>query len=359
MRYLITGGCGFIGSHLADYLISSGHSVIALDDLSTGCYENVAQLEGHANFQLLIGDVIDNDLAGEAIRESDAIFHLASAVGVKLIMDHPIQTIERIFQGTDVVLKYASRYRKPVLITSTSEVYGKSNEVPFREDGDRLAGPTNKHRWAYACAKSLDEFLGLAHWKETRLPVVIVRLFNTVGPRQTGQYGMVIPRFVCAALQNEPITVYGDGSQTRCFAHVADIVEGLSALLPSRRVHGEVINLGSEEEITIVDLAERIRRLAHSESEIRYARFEDVYGDGFEEMQRRVPSIQKAYDIVGWRPRRSLDTILKDVIDHFRQELAIGSPSKDIYGKESEGGRAPVRTVVPRCDTSSGIPSSG
>lgn len=318
MRYLLTGGCGFVGSHLADYLTSNGHVVVALDDLSTGRYENVAHLEGHASFQLLIGSVTDGSLVNEVIRECDAVFHLASAVGVKLIMDHPIATIERIFQGTAVILEHASRYRKPVLITSTSEVYGKSMNIPFLEDGDRLAGPTNKHRWAYACAKSLDEFLALAHWKETRLPVVVIRLFNTVGPRQTGQYGMVIPRFVRAALRNEPITIHGDGSQTRCFAHVADVVEGLAALLPLRAAHGEVVNLGSEEEITITDLAERVKQLTDSGSEIRYLPYEEVYGKDFEDMQRRVPSIRKAYQIAGWKPRRNLDTILKDVINCFR-----------------------------------------
>lgn len=348
MRYLITGGCGFVGSHLADYLVSSGHSVIALDDLSTGCYENVAQLEGHAGFQLVIGNVIDADLTNDAIRQCDAVFHLASAVGVKLIMDHPIQTIERIFQGTDVVLKYASRYRKPVLITSTSEVYGKSTDVPFREDGDRLAGPTNKHRWAYACAKSLDEFLALAHWKETRLPVVIVRLFNTVGPRQTGQYGMVIPRFVSAALRGEPITIYGDGAQTRCFAHVADVVEGLAALLPMRRAHGEVINLGCDEEISIRDLAAQIKALAHSDSEVRHVSFEEVYGNGFEEMQRRVPSIGKAFEIAGWRPRRNLDTILRDVIDYSRHQLRPVSRHEGTAIRQLAQGRSLAQTTPNR-----------
>ena len=346
MRFLITGGCGFVGSHLADYLISSGHSVVAVDDLSTGRYENVAQLGGHGNFRLLIGNVIDSDLTKEVVRDCDAVFHLASAVGVRLIMDQTIQTIERIFQATDVVLKYASRYRKPVLITSTSEVYGKSSDVPFREEGDRLAGPTNKHRWAYACAKSLDEFLALAHWKETRLPVVVVRLFNTVGPRQTGQYGMVIPRFVCAALRNEPITVYGDGTQTRCFAHVADIVQGLATLLPSRSAHGEIVNLGSDEEISIADLASRVKQLTHSQSEIRRVPFQDVYDGGFEDMQRRVPSIEKAYCLMGWRPRRNLDTILKDVINYFRGGLPAEGRSEHGYYAEPGSRSTSVEKVV-------------
>ncbi len=324
MRYLITGGCGFIGSHLADHLIAGGHGVVALDDLSTGRYENVAHLEGHGQFELLIGSVTDPSLVNEVVRQCDAVFHLASAVGVKLIMDHPIQTIERIFQGTDVVLRHASRYRKPVLITSTSEVYGKSTDVPFREDGDRLSGPTNKHRWAYACAKSLDEFLALAHWKEARLPVVIARLFNTVGPRQTGQYGMVIPRFVEAALRDEPITIFGDGRQSRCFAHVADVVEGVVALLASRAARGQVVNLGSDEEVTVVELAERIRALTGSRSELRFVAYEQFYGDGFEDMQRRVPSIAKACELVGWKPRRSLDVVLRDVIEYLR---SAGDPA--------------------------------
>ena len=228
MKTLITGGAGFVGSHLADKLIKNGHEITVIDDLSTGQYSNVEHLEGRSDFRLIIDTVLNAPLMEELIKNSEQVFHMASAVGVKLIMDHPVKTIETIFRGTDVVLKYCSRYRKRVLVPSTSEVYGKGVSVPFKEDDDILKGSTSKHRWAYACAKELDEFLALAHWKETRLPVSVIRLFNTVGPRQTGQYGMVVPRFVKAALNNEPLTVYGSGEQSRCFGHVLDVVEGLA-----------------------------------------------------------------------------------------------------------------------------------
>jgi UDP-glucose 4-epimerase len=315
MHYLITGGCGFIGSHLADYLIAQGHQVIALDDFSTGKYANIQHLDGNPHFKLLVGSVLDADLVCEAVRGCDAIFHLASAVGVKLIMEQPLQTVQTIVQGAETVLRHANRYRKPVLLTSTSEVYGKTANVPFHEDGDRLEGPTHKQRWAYACAKALDEFLALAYWKENRLPVVVTRLFNTVGPRQTGQYGMVIPKFVEAALAGEPITVHGDGSQTRCFAHVADVVEGLTLLLQAPEAFGQVVNLGSTEEISILELARRVKDFTGSTSPVKHLAYEDAYGDGFEDMQRRVPSIQKAFDLVGWYPRRNLATILQDIVD--------------------------------------------
>jgi UDP-glucose 4-epimerase len=319
MRYLITGGCGFIGSHLAEHLVAAGHEVVVLDNLSTGSYENVAQLDGRADFQLLIGSVLDADLVAEAMRPCDAVFHLASAVGVRLIMERPVETIETIFKGTDVVLGIAARYRKRVLLTSTSEVYGKSANVPFQEDGDRLEGPTHKHRWAYACAKALDEFLALAHWKEARLPVIVTRLFNTVGPRQTGQYGMVIPNFVKAALSGEPISVHGDGQQSRCFAHVLDVVEAICALMSCQGALGQVINVGSQEEVSMLTLAQRVRELTGSESPIRMVPYEEVYGAGFEDMLRRTPSIQKIGNLIGWNPRRTLDVILTDVIHSMRK----------------------------------------
>jgi UDP-glucose 4-epimerase len=314
MKYLITGGCGFVGSHLADHLITSGHHVVLLDNLSTGCYENVAQLDGHPRCQLLIGSVLDADLVAEAVRACDGVFHLASAVGVKLIMDRPVETIETIVGGTECVLRVAGRYRKRVLLTSTSEVYGKSEDVPFREDGDRLEGPTDKHRWAYACAKALDEFLALAHWKQSRLPVIVTRLFNTVGPRQTGQYGMVIPRFVQRALAGEPILVFGDGTQTRCFAHVLDVVEALTALMHCPEASGQVVNVGSQEEVAILKLAETIKGMTGSAAEIRLVPYGEAYGEGFEDMARRVPSIEKIQHLIGWAPRRSLAVILRDVI---------------------------------------------
>jgi len=313
MRILITGGAGFIGSHLADKLIGEGHEITAIDNLSTGRYANVEHLEGHERFRLIIDTVLNERLMEELIRETDRVYHMASAVGVRLIMERPVQTIETIFRGTDVVLGFCSRYRKRVLIPSTSEVYGKGISVPFREEDDLLTGATDKHRWAYACAKTLDEFLALAHWKETRLPVAVVRLFNTVGPRQTGQYGMVVPRFVHAAKKNEVIEVHGDGSQSRCFGHVLDVVEGLTKLLEDPKCFGQVVNLGSDEEVTINRLAERAIEVTNSKSEIRYIPYEHVYGDGFEDMHRRVPSLEKARRLIGYQPTRSLNDIINDV----------------------------------------------
>lgn len=313
-HYLVTGGCGFIGSHLSESLLQAGHRVTVVDDLSTGVYSNVAELESHADFQLVIGTVLDAALMAELIKDTEAVFHLASAVGVRLIMEQPVRTIDTIFMGTDTVLKAANRYRRPVLLTSTSEVYGKSVDIPFDEDGDRLAGATNKHRWAYACAKALDEFMALAYYKETRLPVTIARLFNTVGPRQTGQYGMVIPGFVRQALAGEPITVYGDGQQSRCFAHVLDVVQALIGIMKSEDCRGQVLNVGAQEEITVLQLAETIRAQAGSQSEIKFVPYEEAFGEGFEEMQRRVPSIEKIKRLIGWTPVRSLDDIIADVV---------------------------------------------
>ena len=261
----------------------------------------------------------------ELIRETDRVFHMASAVGVKLIMERPVRTIETIFRGTDVVLGFCSRYRKRVLIPSTSEVYGKGASVPFREDDDLLTGATDKHRWAYACAKTLDEFLALAHWKETRLPVVVVRLFNTVGPRQTGQYGMVVPRFVQAALKDEPIQVHGDGTQSRCFGHVLDVVEGLSKLLDSKQCFGQVINLGNSEEVSIKQLADKAIELTGSSSGIQFIPYEEAYGEGFEDMRRRVPSLEKAKRLIGYQPTHSLTDIINDVAAEYRKELAAAA----------------------------------
>nr|HQU93265.1 GDP-mannose 4,6-dehydratase [Pyrinomonadaceae bacterium] len=312
MKILITGGAGFVGSHLADKFIAQGHEITVIDDLSTGRYANVEHLEGNPNFRLIIDTVLNAELMEELIRETDRVFHMASAVGVRLIMEQPVKTIETIFHGTDVVLRYCSRYRKRVLIPSTSEVYGKGASIPFREEDDLLTGATDKHRWAYACAKTLDEFLALAHWKETRLPVVVVRLFNTVGPRQTGQYGMVVPRFVHSAMKNEAITVFGDGTQQRCFGHVLDVVEGLSKLLESPQCFGQVINLGNDEEVSILGLAEKAIELTGSKSEIRYIPYEEAYGDGFEDMRRRVPGLDKAKKLIGYEPTRSLENIIND-----------------------------------------------
>ncbi|MEM7475703.1 MAG: GDP-mannose 4,6-dehydratase [Planctomycetota bacterium] len=318
MRYLITGGCGFIGSHLAEALLAAGHQVTLLDDLSTGKIANVQHLESNANLSLLIGSVTDRELVHEAVGASDAVFHLASAVGVKLIMEQPVETIDTIVSGTQIVLEQVNRYRKPVLLTSTSEVYGKSTSAPFKEDGDRLAGPTTKHRWAYACAKALDEFMAMAYWKSSKLPVVVVRLFNTVGPRQTGQYGMVVPNFVAKALRGEALVVHGDGAQSRCFCHVHDVVRGLVGLAKCEQARGQVVNLGSTEEISIRALAERILAKTNSASELQTASYESVYGEGFEDMQRRVPCIDKAKALIDWEPEKCLDDVIEDVIKQFQ-----------------------------------------
>ena len=321
MKILITGGAGFVGSHLADKLIGEGHEITVIDDLSTGRYQNIEHLEGSQNFRLIIDTVLNYSLMEELVRETDRVFHMASAVGVKLIMEHPVKTIETIFRGTDIVLGFCSRYRKRVLIPSTSEVYGKGYSIPFKEDDDLLTGSTDKHRWAYACAKTLDEFLALAHWKETRLPVVVVRLFNTVGPRQTGQYGMVVPNFVKAALRGEPLTVHGNGEQARCFGHVLDVVEGLTKAMETPECFGQVINLGNNEEVSIKGLAEKAIAMTDSQSKIRYIPYEEAYGEGFEDMQRRVPSLEKASRLIGYQPTRTLEQIINDVAEQFREEL--------------------------------------
>jgi UDP-glucose 4-epimerase len=320
MKILITGGAGFVGSHLADKLHKEGHDLTIIDDLSTGRYSNVGHLEGQERFRLIIDTVLNESLMEDLIRDADRVFHMASAVGVKLIMEHPVRTIETIFRGTDVVLGLCTRYRKRVLLPSTSEVYGKGTSVPFKEDDDILKGSTSKHRWAYACAKELDEFLALAHWKESRLPVVVVRLFNTVGPRQTGQYGMVVPRFVESALKNEPITVHGDGSQSRCFGHVSDVVDALARLLETPECFGQVINIGNDEETTIKTLAETAISMTGSSSTIRYIPYEEAYGEGFEDMQRRVPSLDKANRLIEYRPTKTLADIINDVASDLRQK---------------------------------------
>lgn len=325
MKILITGGAGFVGSHLADKLHGEGHEVTVIDDLSTGRYSNVAHLEGKKGFRLIIDTVLNERLMEELIRESDRVFHMASAVGVRLIMEQPVKTIETIFHGTDVVLKFCSRYRKRVLIPSTSEVYGKGTQVPFSEDDDILKGSTSKHRWAYACAKELDEFLALAHWKETKLPVVVIRLFNTVGPRQTGQYGMVVPNFIKSALTGQPIQIHGDGTQSRCFGHVLDVVEGLTKAIETPECFGQVINLGNGEEVTIKGLAERIIAATESKSELSYIPYEEAYGEGFEDMQRRVPNLEKAKRMIGYQPTRTLDNIISDVISEFRKKIQAES----------------------------------
>jgi UDP-glucose 4-epimerase len=324
MRYLITGGSGFIGSHLADFILAQepDAQVTLFDDLSTGRYQNIAHLENHPRVRLLIGTIMDEKLVDHLIRECDQIFHLASAVGVKLILEKPVQSIETIVKGTNAVLQFATRYRKPVLLTSTSEVYGKSTAIPFREDGDQVMGATDKQRWAYASAKALEEFLALAHFRETRLPVIVTRLFNTVGPRQTGQYGMVLPTFVRQALTNQAITVYGDGKQARCFCHVSDVVEALSKLSHTKTARGEVVNIGANDEITILQLAERVKRVLKSSSAVNLVPYNQAYTDGFEDMARRVPCLEKAERLIGYKPRRTLDDCINDAANVIRGELA-------------------------------------
>jgi UDP-glucose 4-epimerase len=321
MHSLITGGAGFIGSHLTERLLQAGHRVTLLDDLSTGRYENIAGLEKHPGLRFVKDTVLHSEVVEMLVRECDQVFHLASAVGVKLIMERPVQTIESIFQGTDAVLNVAARYRKRFLLTSTSEVYGKSEAIPFREDGDRLEGPTHKHRWAYAAAKALDEFLALAHWKESRLPVIVARLFNTVGPRQSGQYGMVLPNFVAAALAGREILVHGDGSQQRCFCHVKDVANALVGLMESPRAPGEVFNVGSTDEITIRELAELVVKRTESSSPIRLVPYQEAFGSGFEDMKRRVPCTKKIYSLIGWQPSFTLDQIVDAVIADKRNSL--------------------------------------
>jgi UDP-glucose 4-epimerase len=319
MRALITGGAGFIGSHLSEALLDRGSEVLVLDDLSTGSIDNIAHLKGRAGFEYFIDTVNNEPLLAELIDRSEVVFHLAAAVGVKLIVEQPVHTIETNVHGTEVVLKHANKKKKLVVIASTSEVYGKSNDVPFREDADLVMGPTPKHRWAYACSKAIDEFLALAYWKERKLPVIIVRFFNTVGPRQTGQYGMVIPNFVRQALAGEPITVFGDGTQSRAFTHVSDVVDALLKLVVEPRAIGQVINIGTTQEITIGDLAEHVRRLTRSCSPIKYVPYDEAYESGFEDMPRRVPDLGRIVSLIGYKPKHTLDDILVQVIEHVRR----------------------------------------
>jgi UDP-glucose 4-epimerase len=318
VKALITGGAGFIGSHLAERLLEDGHEVMVLDNLSTGSIDNITHLKGRSGFSYTIESVTNESLLAELIDGSDVVFHLAAAVGVKLIVEQPVHTIETNVHGTEVVLKHANKKKKLVFIASTSEVYGKSTDVPFREAADLVLGPSAKHRWAYACSKLIDEFLALAYWKEKKLPVIVVRLFNTVGPRQTGQYGMVVPTFVRQALAGQPITVFGDGTQQRSFTYVGDVVEALVRLAADNRAIGEVFNIGNMGEITIADLAARVKAMTGSCSPIHYIPYDQAYEEGFEDMPRRVPDISKIREFVGYEPKVQLDEILRTVIEHMR-----------------------------------------
>ena len=308
VKALITGGAGFIGSHLAERLLNDGHEVMVLDNLSTGSIDNITHLKGRGGFSYTIDSVTNESLLAE----------LAAAVGVKLIVEQPVHTIETNVHGTEVVLKHANKKKKLVFIASTSEVYGKSTDIPFREAADLVLGPSAKHRWAYACSKLIDEFLALAYWKEKKLPVVIVRLFNTVGPRQTGQYGMVLPTFVRQALAGQPITVFGDGTQSRSFTYVGDVVEALMRLAADKRAIGEVFNIGNMGEVTIADLAARVKSMTGSCSPIHYIPYDQAYEAGFEDMPRRVPDISKIREFVGYEPKVKLDEIIRTVIEHMR-----------------------------------------
>jgi UDP-glucose 4-epimerase len=321
MHYLITGGAGFIGSHLTERLLQDGHTVTSIDDLSTGAIHNIEHLKGVTGFRYVINSIFDRPLLAELIDDCDAVFHLAAAVGVKLIVESPVRTIATNVKGTEAVLELASKKKKPVLLASTSEVYGKTSKLPFCETDDLVLGPTCKGRWSYACSKALDEFLALAHWREKQLPVVIVRLFNTVGPRQTGRYGMVLPTFVRQALGAQPITVYGDGSQSRSFTHVSDAVQALIQLMQHPGAVGEVFNIGSEEEITIAALAGLVKTMTHSRSEIRYIPYDEAYEEGFEDMPRRVPDIGKIRRLLNFQPTRSIGEIVQDVIRYARREM--------------------------------------
>ena len=323
MRYLITGGAGFIGSHLAGALIARGQEVHVLDDLSTGAIDNIRGLRAHPRFAYTIESAAVASTVAELVDEADVVYHLAAAVGVELVVDSPVRTIETNVHCTEIVLAQANKKKKPVFVASTSEVYGKSGDVPFREDGDLLLGPTTTGRWSYACSKAIDEYLALAYWKERGLPVVIGRLFNTVGPRQTGRYGMVVPSLVRQALASEAITVHGDGQQRRCFCHVGDVTSALIDLMATPEAVGEVFNIGSTEEITIYQLAERVRKACGSDSEIRLVPYDEAYEAGFEDMLRRIPDTAKIRQLLGWRPTRTLDEILVDVVESQRTREAL------------------------------------
>ncbi len=317
MNVLITGGAGFVGSHLAETLLQRGQHVTIIDDLSTGRMENIANIRQFPHFRFAIETIMNEAVMDRLVSECDVIYHLASAVGVELIVNRPVEVIERCILGSEVVLKIANRYKKKVLITSTSEVYGKSSKVPFSEDDDRILGPTTKSRWSYSCSKAIDEFLALAYHKEKQLPVVLVRLFNTVGPRQTGQYGMVVPRFVQAAMNNQTIRVYGDGTQSRCFGYVGDVVNAITMLMDHPDAVGQIFNIGSSEEISIMELAQRVKTLTGSKSEIVKIPYEQAYEQGFEDMARRVPDLTKIKKLIGYTPKVKLDDIIIRVRDYF------------------------------------------
>src|SRR5499433_1471021 len=338
MKVLITGGAGFIGSHLAERHLQRGDEVYSLDDLSTGAIENIRHLKPDPNFNYYIDTITNYGLVAELVDLCDVIYHLAAAVGVRLIVESPVRTIETNIRGTEIVLGLAAKKRKRVLITSTSEVYGKLDRLPFREDDDLVMGPTSKGRWSYACSKAIDEFLAIAYWKEKRVPTVIARLFNTVGPRQTGRYGMVIPNFVQQALTGQDIIVYGDGTQTRCFTHVSDVIEALIAIAEHPQAVGEVYNIGSDHEISMLELAERIKGLTGSASNIVYVPYDQAYEAGFEDMMRRVPDVTKIRQLIGYKPKVDLDGLLTSIIDFHRVKMLgeLGIPASSLVFQSRE-----------------------
>lgn len=332
MRFLITGGAGFIGSHLAERLLDRGDRVVLLDNLSTGSVENIRHLKSSPLLEYHLDSIENRQLLAELVDDADVIVHLAAAVGVKLIVESPVRTIETNVNGTQLVLEAACKKRKLVVAASTSEVYGKSTNIPFREDADLVLGPTSKGRWSYAASKALDEFLALSYWKEKRLPVIVVRLFNTVGPRQTGRYGMVLPNFVKSALDNTAITIYGTGKQSRCFCDVRDTTEGLIRLMNIDRAVGEVVNVGNTEEITIEHLACRVKERTASSSAIEYIPYDQAYEPGFEDMMRRVPCVDRLQALTGFRPQTSLNEIIDRVSEYFRQKSVLEGPCKVAAG---------------------------
>jgi len=321
MRALITGGAGFIGSHLSDHLLAAGHSVVALDDLSTGRHANIEHLLGRPDFEFVLGSILNADLVDDVVGRSDTVFHLAAAVGVQLIVDQPLRSLATNIRGSEVVFEKANKYGSRVLVTSSSEIYGKNRSDRLGEEDDRILGSPLKARWAYSEAKAIDEVLAYTYWKEKGLRTVIVRLFNTVGPRQTGAYGMVIPRLVAQALRSEPLTVFGDGAQTRCFCHVGDIVTALARLIDEPEAYGRVFNLGSDEEVSIADLAALVIEETGSSSKIGYVAYEDAYEEGFEDMPRRVPDTTRARDLVGFESTMSLRDVVRLVIEEHRSTL--------------------------------------
>lgn len=337
MRFLITGGAGFVGSHLAEFLLARGDEVFLFDDLSTGSMENIRHLKSQPRMHYFLDRIENRALLAELVDESDVIFHLAAAVGVRLIVESPVRTIETNIHGTQLVLEAASKKKKTVFIASTSEVYGKNANVPFTEDADLVLGPTSKGRWSYAASKAVDEFLALSYWKEKHQPVVVGRLFNTVGPRQTGRYGMVLPSFVTQALAGKPITVFGDGTQSRCFAHVRDVVEAIARLISTPRAVGEVVNIGNDEEITVEGLARLVKQRTGSASPIEFVPYDQAYEPGFEDMPRRIPSLSKLVELTGFRPTTPLVQIVDDVIA-YQSRPAAGGETVEAFRRTAENG---------------------